>query len=726
MNSHFTAQRFAWHRAFRPLSFFAFLTVLLLSTTLPAQVMSDLRIPATTGIQLKNEDMSTAALDKAQDTGAGLVRKAIYWENIETSPGIYNWSQPDGWIASMEARGFTMLITLVWNNRIYENLHDRAIVTEAGRQAFANFAADVAERYAGKDIIYEIWNEPNLRSFWHDNPENVSNTDAMAEEYTELVLDAVPAMKAADPGCRVVAGSISALWSASFSWFERCVEVGILNSGIDGISVHPYGFRWPELAYLNGYPTIRQIMNNNGGQNLAIVTSEVGYPESWLIERGFTTANVEQGQAWQFVRQNLVDAMAGIQGTIWYELTDASYGVLETNLAERPTFTAAQVMTSQLNGYSYVQRVTLASNLDYAAIFENAAGQRKLVAWTTPDPTLPTNQRLEAPHPVSLPVGAAGSYAVVDTFGAVTTLTTANSNLTVTIGGGPVYIPLPAVQPVEIIIDNTDTQAVTLTGSWTASTSTSGFYGINYLTDGGTGKGTKSVRFRATAPSAGEYEVYLRWTAAANRPINVPVDVTTSSGVDALTVNQRLTGGQWVLLGAYMATANSNIDVLISNAGTSGYVIADAVRIVKTNTPPPQPLDVVVDNTDPQGVTLTGSWTGSTADTGYIGTNYIHDGNTGKGTKSVRFRTTVASAGNYDVFLRWTAAANRPTNVPVDVTTSGGVDAISVNQRLNGSQWVLLGTYAASANSNIDVLISTTGTSGYVIADAIRVMSTGN
>ncbi|MCD6052700.1 MAG: hypothetical protein K0Q55_4122, partial [Verrucomicrobia bacterium] len=52
--------------------------------------------------------------------------------------------------------------------------------------------------------------------------------------------------------------------------------------------------------------------------------------------------------------------------------------------------------------------------------------------------------------------------------------------------------------------------------------------------------------------------------------------------------------------------------------------------------------------------------------------------------------------------------------------------AISVNQRLNGSQWVLLGTYAASANSNIDVLISTTGTSGYVIADAIRVMSTGN
>ena len=723
MNSHLTAQCFAWHRAFRPLPFLALLTVFLLSATLPAQVMSDLRIPSTTGIQLKNEDMSTAALDKAQATGAGLVRKAIYWESIETSPGVYNWSQPDGWISSMEARGFTMLITLVWNNRIYENIYDRAIITEAGRQAFAHFAADVAARYAGKNIIYEIWNEPNLRSFWHENPENVSNTDAMAEEYTELVLDAVPAMKAANPNCRVVAGSISSLWSASFSWFERCVEVGILTSGIDGISVHPYGFRWPELAYLNGYPTIRQIMNNNGGQNLAIVTSEVGYPESWLIERGFTTANVKQGQAWQFVRQNLVDAMAGIQGTVWYELTDPSYGVLETNLAERPTFTAAQVMTSQLNGYKYVQSVTMPSSLDYAAIFENATGQRKLVAWTTPDPTLPTNQRLEASHSVSLPVGVAGSYAVVDTFGAVTTLSTANANLTATIGGGPIYIPLQAV---EIIIDNTDTQAVTLTGSWSASTSTSGFYGTNYLTDGNTGKGTKSVRFRATAPSAGEYEVYLRWTAALNRATSVPVDVTTSGGVDAISVNQQLNGSQWVLLGTYMATANSNIDVLISTAGTTGYVIADAVRILKTNTPPPQPLDVIVDNTDPQGVTISGSWSASTSTAGFYGANYLTDGNTGKGTKSVRFRVTVPSAGSYDVFQRWTAALNRSTNVPVDVTTSGGVDAISVNQQLNGSQWVLLGTYTASANSNIDVLISNTGTSGYVIADAIRIMSAGN
>jgi len=722
MNS-LTAPRVAWPRALRSLPLLGVLTGLLLAASLPAQVISNPRIRFTTGIQLKNEDMSTAALNKAQDTGVKLVRKALYWDSIETSPGVFNWTQADGWVSSMETRGFTMLITLVWNNRDYEDIYDRAIVTEPGRQAFASFAATVAARYAGKDIIFEIWNEPNLRSFWHDNPQNVSNTDAMAEEYTELVKDTVPAMKAAAPNCRVVAGSISALWNDSFNWFERCIEVGILSSGIDGISVHPYGFRWPEQAYVSGYPVIRQLMNNNGGANLAIVTSEVGYPESWLIERGFTTANVKQAQAWQFVRQNLVDAMAGIQGTIWYELTDPSYGVLETNLTERPTFTAAQVLTSQLDGYHYVQRVTLPSALDYAAIFENAAGQRKLVAWTTPDPTLPTNQRLEAPHSVSLPVGVPGAYAVVDTFGTVTNLTAAATNLTVTIGGGPVYVPLKAV---EYIIDNTDTQGVTITGAWSASTSTSGFYGTNYLTDGGTGKGTKSIKFQKTVPAAGEYEVYMRWTAAANRALNVPVNVTTSAGVDPISVNQRLDNGQWVLLGTYQATANSNIEVLVSTTGTSGYVIADAVRIVKTNTPPPQPLDVIVDNNDTQSVTLTGSWVSSTADTGYIGTNYINDGNTGKGTKSVRFRTTVPTAGNYDVFLRWTAAQNRPTNVPVDVTTSSGVDAISVNQKLTGGQWVLLGTYAATANSNIDVVISNTGTSGYVIADAIRVMSSGN
>lgn len=684
------------------------------SSPLPAQPLA---IPFSTGIQLKNEDMSAAALNKAQASGVKLVRKAIYWQNIETAPGVYNWSQPDTWIADMESRGFSMLITLVWNNRIYEDIYDRAIVTEPGRQAFANWAADVADRYAGKDIVFEIWNEPNLRSFWHENPENVSNTDAMAEEYTELVKDAAPAMKAADPNCRIAACSISALWTDSFNWFDRCIEMGVLTSGIDAISVHPYGFRWPELCYTGGYPVIRAKMNAAGATTMPIITSEVGYPESWLTERGIPVANVENAQAWMFVRQNLVDAMSGIEGTIWYELTDASYGMLETNLAERPTFLAAQVLTTQLNGYTFLAKFPMASGLDYGAIFENASGDRKLVVWTTPDMTLPANARVEVDHSVTLNVGIGGTYNVVDTFGNVTAITASGGNLTVTVGGGPRYIPLKTQ---EFFIDNNDAAAIK-TGTWTASTADSGYYGTNYMHDGNTARGTKNVLFQGSALPAGDYKVYLRWTAAANRATNTPVTIIAPSGNTSVTVNQRLNGASWRDLGGnYRVGANGSLGVRVSNTGTNGYVIADAVRLVRHIS---APYEKIVDNLDGAGVTITGAWTASTSTGGYYGSNYIGDGNTGKGSKSVLFQSTVPTAGSYQVYLRWTSAGNRAASVPVDITWSGGIDPVSVNQQANGGTWVLLGTYNATANSVISVLISNTGTSGHVIADAIRITS---
>jgi hypothetical protein len=133
--------------------------------------------------------------------------------------------------------------------------------------------------------------------------------------------------------------------------------------------------------------------------------------------------------------------------------------------------------------------------------------------------------------------------------------------------------------------------------------------------------------------------------------------------------------------------------------------------------------EVIVDNAAPTGVTVTGTWTAGT-NPGYWGTNYIHDGNWAKGTKSVRFTPNLPAAGEYDVFLWWSASSNRATNVPVDVTYSGGTDLIEVNEQLDGSQWNLLGTYNFTAGTAGNVLIANTGTNGYVFADAVKFVST--
>jgi hypothetical protein len=59
------------------------------------------------------------------------------------------------------------------------------------------------------------------------------------------------------------------------------------------------------------------------------------------------------------------------------------------------------------------------------------------------------------------------------------------------------------------VVDNADASGVTVTGAWTTSTATAGFWGANYIHDQNAGKGIKSVRFTPNLPVAGDYEVYL-------------------------------------------------------------------------------------------------------------------------------------------------------------------------------------------------------------------------
>jgi hypothetical protein len=139
-----------------------------------------------------------------------------------------------------------------------------------------------------------------------------------------------------------------------------------------------------------------------------------------------------------------------------------------------------------------------------------------------------------------------------------------------------------------------------------------------------------------------------------------------------------------------------------------------------TPTSTPRPVETaIVDNTAATGVATTGTWTASTGVAGYYGSNFIHDGNTGKGTKTVRFAPTVAG-GTYRVYARWTAHANRATNVPFTIVASQTSTTVLQNQRVNGGQWVLLGTYTFAAGSSGYVQIGTAGTNGYVVADAVK------
>lgn len=128
----------------------------------------------------------------------------------------------------------------------------------------------------------------------------------------------------------------------------------------------------------------------------------------------------------------------------------------------------------------------------------------------------------------------------------------------------------------------------------------------------------------------------------------------------------------------------------------------------------------VIDSEDDNGVVKVGAWPASNSVSGYYGQNYLHDDNAAKGQKSVTFQLTVPAAGGYDVYLRWTSHPNRASNVPVTIHYDGGKATHLVNQKSNGGQWNLLGRYQLSPGTG-SVVISNTGTDGYVAADAVLI-----
>ena len=167
------------------------------------------------------------------------------------------------------------------------------------------------------------------------------------------------------------------------------------------------------------------------------------------------------------------------------------------------------------------------------------------------------------------------------------------------------------------------------------------------------------------------------------------------------------------LVGGVAGTAPERVNGLALNPP------ADGDLALFFNNPP---TEVVVDNGDASGVTLTGAWTTAADTAGFYRANYLHDGNATKGAKSVRFTPTLARTGNYDVYLWWIAGVDRASNTPVDLVYAGGTTTVTIDQRTGGAGWVKLNAVPLlmSAGTTGSVVVRTTGTDGFVVADAAR------
>ncbi len=127
-----------------------------------------------------------------------------------------------------------------------------------------------------------------------------------------------------------------------------------------------------------------------------------------------------------------------------------------------------------------------------------------------------------------------------------------------------------------------DAKQAKLTGDWPKGSLGAGVDG-DYLHDGNERKGEKSARFEVKVPADGEYEVRLAYVPHSNRATKTPVTIEHAGGSKTVTVDQKATPpieGLFVSLGRYRFTARDGAVVVVSNKGTEGHVIVDAVQLL--------------------------------------------------------------------------------------------------------------------------------------------------
>ena len=310
-------------------------------------------------------------------TGAKWVRMDVGWGKTERERGVYDFSAIETLLDALDKHDLRAILILDYGNKLYSPVSP---ATDESRAAFARWAGAVAKRFAGRGVLWEIWNEPNI-GFWRPKP-NVNDYMALARLTAKTI-------KAEAPGEAIVGPA-----GAYFDWefLEACFRLGLLED-VDAVTVHPYRMTAPDTAAPD-WKRLREMIEQYkpANKDIPILSGEWGYSSS-------VGRLTNEQQARYLSRQWLSNLASGVPLSIWYDWRDDGddpkqsehrYGTVERAylagqnppFKPKPAYFAAQHLIQELRGYTFRERLPTGDDGDWVTVFGNARGETKIAAWT--------------------------------------------------------------------------------------------------------------------------------------------------------------------------------------------------------------------------------------------------------------------------------------------------------------------------------------------------------
>jgi hypothetical protein len=241
-------------------------------------------------------------LNAQRGIGVGLIRQTFDWSQIERSPGHFDLSYHDDFVATAASHGIRIL-PILFNPPHFRlgETNGRAACRPRSLFTFARYALVLATRYGPNGTLWaerpsvpklpirswQIWNEPNLGIYWCNR--------SSARQYVRMLREVGGTIKGVDRKAEIVTAGLPPSKLSSAIPIERYIAQMYRAGGrkaFDTMAINSYAKDQRELRTLLG--AIRRQMNRRGHRRARIWITELGWGDVGPAHRFIVGA---QGQA---------------------------------------------------------------------------------------------------------------------------------------------------------------------------------------------------------------------------------------------------------------------------------------------------------------------------------------------------------------------------------------------------------------------------------------------
>jgi len=271
-----------------------------------------------------------SVLARLAANGVGVERRDASWALAEPVAPVrgrhhYVWRSLDRIVRTLALHGMRFYALLDYTPRWDESVAGDRASPPADPAAYAAYVAAFASRYGERGSFwranprlrylpvedYEIWNEPNTRTFW--------DSTGPPSAYFALYEAARLALERVQPAATAVMGGLSDTRSRSaLAWLEQLeAEVPGALRDVAAVAIHPYLYN---AALIEGLvKALRQLLTSAGASTTPIEVTEFGGAASAISQASWARIVTT-------VVRNLATSNCGVTRIILYRDQDPYTG----------------------------------------------------------------------------------------------------------------------------------------------------------------------------------------------------------------------------------------------------------------------------------------------------------------------------------------------------------------------------------------------------------------